>query len=267
VITRIGHHPAMGAAKFVARELAATVRVAAAAPRGWRGRTHTQTNRGTEAGRAAAPDLVVLVHGFMATAAAFAPLVDYLRLTEGLPVRTFSYHPGSTLDGISRRIHHAIRSEEGALRVHLVGHSLGGLAVRWYVQEHHHDPRVVQTISIASPFFGVELADLFPDALRALAFPRAGAIRRIVRNAADHLERVPHLSIVADKDQLIRPTHAGILPGAPSFLLHDTGHNGTLYHRKLPEIVGKEIRRLARPRRGTTPSVAPSAMEPRLAVK
>lgn len=242
----------MGAAKFVARELAATVRVGLAAPRGWRGRLHSET------GRADAPDLVVLVHGFMATAAAFAPLVDHLRDAEGLPVRTFTYHPGSTLDGISRRIHQAVRAESSAARVHLVGHSLGGLAIRWYVQEHHHDPRIVQTISIASPFSGVELADLFPDALRALAFPRAGSIRRIVRHAPEHLERVPHLSIVADKDQLIRPTHGGILPGAPSFILHDTGHNGTLYHRKLPEIVGKEIQRLARPRRAPAKVAAAS---------
>ena len=227
----------MGAAKFVARELAATLRVGLAAPRGWLAKSHAPRARKT-------PDLVVLVHGFMATAGAFGPLVEHLETAIGLPIRTFNYHPGSTLDGISRRIHKAILADETAERVHLVGHSLGGLAVRWYVQEHARDPRVVQTISIASPFLGLDLADVFPDAVRALAFPRAGAMKRIVRRAQEHLVDVPHLSIIADKDQLIRPTQAGILPGAPSFILHDTGHNGTLYHRKLPEIVGKQVRRL-----------------------
>jgi alpha-beta hydrolase superfamily lysophospholipase len=224
--------------KFVAREVAATVRVGLAAPRGWRGRTH--------ASKRPCEDAVVLVHGLLATAGTFSPVVRHLNEVVECDVRTFTFYPGCDLDGIAKRIHEAVLTHGNARRIHLVGHSLGGLAVRWYVQEHAHDPRVAQTISIASPFRGVDLADRFPDRLRGIAFPLAGQLARIVERAPKHLPRVPHMSIVAEHDQLVRPVTNGILPGAPSFVLHDTGHNGALFHDKLFHVITRELRRHSR---------------------
>lgn len=232
---RLGRHPAVGTAKFVARELAATVRVGLAAPRGWRGRTHTSARP--------CDDAVVLVHGLLATAGAFSPVVRHLRDVLSLDVRTFTFVPGASLDRIADAIDDAVREHREACRVHLVGHSLGGLAIRWYVQERAHDPRVAQTISIASPFRGVGLADAFPERLRAMAFPVVRQLDRILDAAPGHLARVPHMSIVAEKDQIVKPITNGILPGAPSYVLHDTGHNGALFHRKLFDVVTHEIAR------------------------
>lgn len=223
--------------KFVARELSATVRVGLAAPRGWGLQTHHAIEEGHPA-----EDLVVLVHGLMATAGAFAPIVRHLREELGLDVRTFSFLPGASLDRIATMIARAVGEHPHACRIHLVGHSLGGLAIRWYVQEREHDPRVVQTVSIASPFRGVDLADLFPDRLRQLAFPLTEQLGRIVDRAPMHVKRVPHMSIVAERDQLVTPL-SGILPGSPSFVLHDTGHNGALFHRKLFDVISHEITR------------------------
>lgn len=227
-------YPAIGAMKFVARELSATVRVGLAAPRGWGSRKHP----------AAQPceDVVVLVHGLLATAGAFSPVIRHLREELSLDVRTFTFFPGASLDRIAASIARAVGDHPHACRIHLIGHSLGGLAVRWYVQEHPHDPRVVQTISIASPFRGVDLADLLPAKLRGLAFPLEEQLTQIVESAPGHLARVPHMSIVADKDQLIDPRNA-ILPGAPSYVLHDTGHNGALFHPKLFDVITREISR------------------------
>jgi len=232
---RIGRSAAFGAITFVAREVTATLRVAAAAPRGWRGRSHI--------GEMANDDLVIFVHGLLATAGTFSPAIRHLRDTLDVDVHTFTFLPGATLDSIAKRIDLAVRAHPESCRVHLVGHSLGGLAIRWYVQEHAHDDRVVQTISIAAPFLGVDIADVFPDRLRGLVLPIPTQLGRIVTQAQDHLPRVPHLSIVADKDQLIRPITAGILPGAPSYVLHDTGHNGALFHRRLLDLLVREIGR------------------------
>ncbi len=235
----IAHHPAASTLKFVARELSATVRVGLAAPRGWKGRTHASPRP--------CEDVVVLIHGLLATAGAFSPVVRHLRDVLELDVRTFTFFPGSTLDRIADHIDEAIAAHPGACRVHLVGHSLGGLASRWYVQTRRHDPRVTQTISIASPFRGVDVANMFPDRLRSLAFPLGEELERITREAPQHLARVPHLSIVAEHDQLIKPVHNGILPGAPSYVLHDTGHNGALFHKKLFDVITHEIRRYGPP--------------------
>lgn len=227
-------YPAIGAMKAVARELSATVRVGLAAPRGWGSRKHP----------AARPceDVVVLVHGLLATAGAFSPVIRHLREELSLDVRTFTFFPGATLDRIANSIARAVGDHPHACRIHLIGHSLGGLAIRWYVQERAHDPRIVQTISIASPYRGVDLADLFPARLRAVAFPLQDQLAQIVARAPEHLGRVPHMSIVAEKDQLIEPKNA-ILPGAPSYVLHDTGHNGALFHPKLFQVITREISR------------------------
>ena len=231
----LGRSLAVSAVAFVAREVTATLRVGLAAGRGWRGRAHV--------GAHSREDVVILVHGLMATGGAFTPIVRQLRTELGIDVHTFSYAPGATLDRIADKIHDAIAHHQEARRIHLVGHSLGGLSARWYVQERAHDPRVVQTISIASPFLGLDLADLFPDILRAQLLPIASQLAQIVRHAPQHLPRVPHLSVLAERDQLIRPATNAILPGAPSFLLHDTGHNGALFHARMHDVVLREIAR------------------------
>ncbi|GAC1581295.1 MAG: hypothetical protein NVS3B20_12080 [Polyangiales bacterium] len=231
----LGRSAALGVLTFAAREIAATLRVVASTPGGLRGKAH--------AGAHACDDLVILVHGLMATAGTFSPAVRHLRTELEVDVRTFTFFPGSTLDSIAARIDRAVRAHPKAARVHLIGHSLGGLAARWHVQTMAHDPRIVQTISIASPFMGMDLADLLPNRVRALMLPLPFQLERMVADAKLHLARVPHLSIIADKDQLIRPVTTGILPGAPSYVLHDTGHNGSLFHPKILEVLVREIER------------------------
>lgn len=224
---------ALGWMTFAFREVAATTRVAFAARQGWRG--------AARAGAHSRGDVAVFVHGLMATAGAFGPMLRHLGAELGVDVHTFTHAPGATLESIAQRTHECLAEHPDARRVHLVGHSLGGLAVRWYVQENKHDPRVVQTISIASPFLGIDLADLMPNVMRELILPPKSQLARLVHEAPKHLERVPHLSIVADRDQLVRPPARGILPGAPSFVLHDTGHNGALFHGKVHGVIVREI--------------------------
>jgi len=226
---------ALGWMTFAVREVAATTRVALAARSGWRGHARP--------GAHSRDDVVVFVHGLMATAGAFGPMLRHLGSELGIDVHTFTHLPGASLDAIADRTHEGLSKHPAAKRVHLVGHSLGGLAVRWYVQERAHDPRVVQTISIASPFLGIDVADLFPDRLREIVLPPNEQLVRIVEEAPRHLGRVPHLSIVAERDQLVRPAARGILPGAPSFVLHDTGHNGALFHSKVHGAVVREVAR------------------------
>ncbi len=225
---------AVGAVAFFAREVSATLRVGLAAGLGWRGHARLGTH--------SREDAVVLVHGLMATAGAFSPLVRTLHNELGIDVHSFTYVPGSSLDDIADRIHTLVARLDEPRRIHLIGHSLGGLAARWYVQERVHDRRVVQTISIASPFQGLEVAEYIPEVIRSFVFPPKAQLDRLVQEAARHLPRVPHLSVMAEKDQIF-PGHHAMLPGAPSYVLHDTGHNGTLFHGRLHDVLAKEIAR------------------------
>ena len=109
---------------------------------------------------------------------------------------------------------------------------MGGLAARWFVQELGGDPRIVQTISLASPFNGTRRAWMMP----------AAAGRDIARDSLV-LSRlgqrgdcgVPHLSVVAARDTLV--TEDASLHHGDRIVIEECGHNGLLYHADVAQLV------------------------------
>jgi pimeloyl-ACP methyl ester carboxylesterase len=84
-----------------------------------------------------AGEVVVLVHGLWMNGLEFGVLGHRLRSEHGFDVRTFSY---PTLHGDLESVCSALtefagRSSEGRRRVHLVGHSLGGMLVHRTLSE------------------------------------------------------------------------------------------------------------------------------------
>src|SRR5690606_8866596 len=93
-------------------------------------------------------DVVVLVHGLFATAGVMRPLRRSIERDGGAHTATFTHPPGLGIDAIARQLGALLASVPSEARLHLVGHSMGGLAVRWFMQEVEADPRVVQTIAV-----------------------------------------------------------------------------------------------------------------------
>src|SRR5512140_1353835 len=108
----------------------------------------------------AGDDVVVLVHGFLASAGVFRPMRARLEKEAGARVASFSHAPGLGVRRIARQLAELIDRIPQGTRIHLVGHSIGGLVARWYVQEMEGHTRVAQTISLATPFGGTRLARL-----------------------------------------------------------------------------------------------------------
>src|SRR5277367_3397535 len=107
----------------------------------------------------AGDDVVVLVHGFLATAGIFRPLRARLEREAGARIASFSHAPGLGVRRIAQQLAGIVDRIPHGTRIHLVGHSLGGLVARWYVQEMGGDQRVAQTIAIATPFGGSRIAE------------------------------------------------------------------------------------------------------------
>src|SRR5439155_12722434 len=105
---------------------------------------------------------VVLVHGFGHNRSGWMVAQDHLRQAGFTSVFTMNYTPlrhdipelGYQL---AERVK-LIRMLTGAPRVHLVGHSLGGLLIRWYVQELGGHEFVDTAITVASPHEGSWMA-------------------------------------------------------------------------------------------------------------
>jgi pimeloyl-ACP methyl ester carboxylesterase len=152
---------------------------------------------------------------------------------------TFTYGPGFGVRDIAAEIAAVLARVPAKVRVHLVGHSLGGLAVRWYVQEMPCDERVVQTISVAAPFAGARGAWFYP-----------GPAGRDMQRGSEVLERLsstalgpglPHLSIFGSADTAVAADT--VFPVGERFVVAGAGHNTLLFDEAVVARIVEEIAR------------------------
>jgi triacylglycerol lipase len=172
-------------------------------------------------------DIVVLVHGFFASAGVFRPMRERLERDAGAHVASFTHAPGSGVRFIARQLARLIDQLEPTARVHIVGHSLGGVVARWYVQELGGHTRVTQTISLGSPFGGTAVAKAFPFWVGRDLHPESALLTRL--RAGVHKVNVPHTSIVAGLDRMVWPRESAVLPASDVITLNGRGHNSLLY--------------------------------------
>jgi triacylglycerol lipase len=188
--------------------------------------------RGVRAG----DDVVVFLHGLFATAGVLRPLRAAIGRHASLHTAALTYLPGPGVAAISGRLQALAAEIPGGARLHLVGHSLGGIVARWFALE-HGDPRVVQTISLATPFGGVPRAAwLGVDTGRDLR-PQSAVLRRILVHP--DAARIPHLSIIAGADTLAPVAHA--LPGGEVLVMEGRGHNTLLFDDEVARAVERRI--------------------------
>jgi triacylglycerol lipase len=184
-------------------------------------------------------DVVVFLHGLFATAGVLRPMRQRLGRTVVAHAASFTYAPARGVDQVAQNLGQLLARLPDAVRLHLVGHSMGGIVARWYLQEHAADPRVVQTISLASPFRGTRHARLMPtNAGRDIAIG-SEVLRRLARRA--HVSaHVPHLSVIAAHDQLV--TERAQFDLGEAVEIDDCGHNGLLFHPLVAELVAERVR-------------------------
>lgn len=183
-------------------------------------------------------DVAVLVHGALATAGAWRPLRERLA-AEGVHSGSFTYKPSAGVSAISDGIGALLGELPPNVRICLVGHSLGGLAVRWFVQEAGGDPRVVGTVTVAAPFRGARGASLLPGQAGRDMSRGSSVLARLAESASS--TELPHLSIFGGADTAV--------PGDTTFPVGDrlivpgAGHNALLFH---DDVAGSILARLRR---------------------
>lgn len=195
-------------------------------------------------GDAAERDLVVVLHGLFATAGPMRPIRRRLE-RDGARTLALTYEPGPGVEQIASRVADALSKEAPDARVHLVGHSLGGVVARFYA-ERAADPRVVQTVSLASPFAGVRGAALLGFGAARDLDPGSALLREIRLSRAE----IPHLSVVADADTIVRPPLAHALPGGDVVIMRGRGHAGLLFCEETHAVVSERVLRRTGRRHG-----------------
>ena len=156
---------------------------------------------------------VVLVHGIVDNRTIFTLLRRGLRRRGFSCQRTFSYGPQTTdVRATAARLGDFVErvcEETGSESVYVVGHSLGGLIARYYVQRAGGDRRVHTLVTLGTPHSGTRAARLLPHRLVRQLRPGSDLLDELCEPAQECSTRF--LVFYSDVDQLIVPAHCARL--------------------------------------------------------
>jgi triacylglycerol lipase len=178
----------------------------------------------------------LFVHGFMAHGAVFGPLREHVEKTTGRGTSEVSYTPLERFEVVAERVARAIEAVPGSTPIAAVGHSLGGLLLRWAIQELGVGHRVDRLVTLATPHAGTHAARIGVVPLAAALRPGSPVLVRLEggKHRAAHIR---HVALVAERDRMIRPVASAAMPGAEVHWMPELGHNEMLFDRAVWERV------------------------------
>jgi len=190
---------------------------------------------------------VVLVHGLVDNRSVFAVMRRSLRRRGFAQVCSWNYSPlqrdvQSAAEALGRHIERVCR-ETGHDRVHVVGHSLGGLVARYLVQRLGGDERVESLVTLGTPHAGSRWAHVLPTPLVRQLRPGSPLIRELASPAPGCRTRVT--AVYSDLDQMVVPSAAGRCDHpdlrARNVLFRGVGHMSLPIHRGVVDEVAATL--------------------------
>ncbi|MBP2476262.1 hypothetical protein JOF53_005134 [Crossiella equi] len=153
---------------------------------------------------------IVLVHGIGDNRSIFTVLAAALRRRGFGVVHAVNYSVLTALTGDVReaaaylgRHLERICETTGSDRVHVVGHSLGGVIARYHVQKQGGDERVRSLVTLGSPHAGTMAAHLLPTRLARQLRPGSKLMGELAQPAPDC--RTRFLAVWSELDQIMIP--------------------------------------------------------------
>ena len=190
---------------------------------------------------------VLLVHGLVDNRSVFAVMRRSLRRRGFASVCSWNYSP--LLTDVARAATdlgehiERIREQTGHDRVHVVGHSLGGLISRYHVQRQGGDARVDSLVTLGTPHQGSILAHVLPTPLVRQLRPGSPVLRELEEPAPGCRTRIT--AVYSDLDQMVLPTQSGRCDhpdlGARNLLFRGVGHMSLPIHRGVLDEVATTL--------------------------
>jgi hypothetical protein len=190
---------------------------------------------------------VLLVHGLVDNRSVFTVMRRSLRRRGFAQVGSWNYSPLLTdvargAADLGQQIERVCR-QTGHERVHVVGHSLGGLISRYYVQRQGGDRRVASLVTLGTPHAGSRWAHVVPTSLIRQLRPGSPVIRELAEPAPDC--RTPITAVYSDLDQMVVPTASGRCDhpdlAARNVLVRGVGHLSLPRHRGVVDEVAATL--------------------------
>jgi triacylglycerol esterase/lipase EstA (alpha/beta hydrolase family) len=157
---------------------------------------------------------VLLLHGFVDNRSVFAPMQRSLRQHGWMHVQALNYSPltcdvrtAATL--LSRHVER-ICEQSGHRHVDIVGHSLGGLIARYYVQRLSGDARVRTLVTLGTPHAGTTAVPLLnPHPIVRQMRPGSDLMDELAKSAS-HC-RTRFVAFWSDLDEMMIPVETARL--------------------------------------------------------
>lgn len=186
---------------------------------------------------------VILIHGVLVNDGMWFWMRRYLARQGVRGLYTINFGPPyADIDRFAEQLAakiEAVCAATGAASVLLVGHSMGGLVARAYV-ERFGAARTVRIVTIGTPHHGSVLAWTWPG--RCLAQMRPGnAWLRSLNRDESRPAPVPIVSIWSRHDSLVAPQASSELACARNIALVGIGHNALVGDAQVMELVAREI--------------------------
>ena len=190
---------------------------------------------------------VLLVHGFGGTKSSWSFLARSLS-ARGLTVDAITYTPfGTSVEQLADRLEvevDRLLAETGAEKVHLIGHSLGGVVIAQAIAGGRLTGLVDTVVTLGAPFGGSPWAALLPFGAIVPALREGSPLLRRLA-AAPLPDGVRWLAFTATADIIVPgfrsvPPH----PEVETITVGGVGHNGMLLNR---QVVGRIVAALPAP--------------------
>jgi pimeloyl-ACP methyl ester carboxylesterase len=169
---------------------------------------------------------VVLVHGYLANRSTLFPLAAYLRLRGVKQVLQFNYDSRGGVERGALGLRAFLRQHVRGGRIDLVGHSLGGLLARVYVQELGGHRRVDRCVTLGTPHRGTYNSYWLWSRVGGELRPDSQLMARLEASRSA-VQGVRFLSLIAGADNLVIPR---VFAGhEQEVVIRDVGHVSMLF--------------------------------------
>ncbi|TYO98284.1 triacylglycerol esterase/lipase EstA (alpha/beta hydrolase family) [Geothermobacter ehrlichii] len=137
----------------------------------------------------------------------------------------------------------SLRLETGVDKVILIGHSMGGLLARNYIQRRGGAEKVKLCVLLGAPNHGSKLAPFALSPLARHLVPGSDFLRGL--NEAAMPPEVRMVNILSPQDNMVLPWRLAELEGSERHELPWIGHNSLLYHPRALRPLLKALREVA----------------------
>lgn len=186
---------------------------------------------------------IILLHGLFQSPACWLWFKFCLHRQGFSSLHTIALPPWKDVEILTERLAKRVdelRQTNGRKKVHLIGHSMGGIIARNYLQIRGGADKVDHCLLIATPNGGSKLAPFTLSSLGRLLMPGSPFLQRLATTPLPQEARIS--TIYSRHDNMVLPYEHARLDGAHNIELSGSGHTSLLFRRQVLRSIVERLK-------------------------